>query len=120
MIYATDVKQQSRRFLVVIAAGLAAAVVFAAPIHADMRGNAFLAALTNAGVSYAQPAGTMAMGQSVCPMVVQPDGSFDSITSRMADRNGMSHDVAGVFTLLAIATYCPAVIAPLLPNRTRA
>jgi hypothetical protein len=84
-----------------------------------MAGNAFLSALTNAGVAYAQPTGTVAMGQSVCPMVVQPDGTFDSILSRMADRNGMSHDAAGVFTLLAIATFCPAVIAPLLPNRTR-
>lgn len=82
-------------------------------------GNAFLVALTNAGVSYTQPASTMALGQSVCPMLVLPGGSFDSVVSKMAS-NGMSHDKAGVFTLVAIATYCPALLAPLLPNRFQA
>lgn len=108
------------RFLVVSAGLAAAAATSAAPIRADMMGNAFLVALTNAGVSYTQPASTMALGQSVCPMLVQPGGSFDSVASKMADSNGMSHDKAGVFTLIAIATYCPAVLAPLLPNRLQA
>jgi hypothetical protein len=53
-------------------------------------------------------------------MLVQPDGSFDSVTARMADGTGMSHQVAGAFTLVAIATYCPAILAPLLPNRLQA
>jgi hypothetical protein len=98
----------------------AAAATLAAPIRADMMGNAFLAALTNAGVPYSQPATTTALGQSVCPMLFQPGGTFDSIASKVADNNGMSHDVAGVFTVIAIATYCPAVLAPLLPNRLQA
>ena len=83
-------------------------------------GNAFLAALTNAGVTYSQPASTMALGQSVCPMLVQPGGSFDSVASNMADGNGMSHEAAGVFTIVAIATFCPSVMFPLLPNRLQA
>ena len=98
----------------------AAAATLAAPIRADMMGNAFLAALTNAGVSYSQPATTTALGESVCPMLFQPGGTFDSIASKVADNNGMSHDAAGVFTVIAIATYCPAVLAPLLPNRLQA
>ena len=98
-----------------LTAGLAAAAAaLAAPIRADMMGNAFLAALTNAGVPYSEPAATTALGESVCPMLFQPGGSFDSIAARMADNSGMSHDAAGVFTLIAIATYCPAVLAPLL------
>ena len=96
-------------------AGLTAAL--AAPVHADLMGNAFLRALTNAGVPVAEPDSTMALGQSVCPMLVQPGGSFDSVISAMADGSGMSHDVAGVFTIIAIATYCPAVLAPLLSDR---
>ena len=44
-------------------------------------GNAFLRALTNAGVPFSQPDSTMALGQSVCPMLVQPGGSFDSVVS---------------------------------------
>ena len=76
----------------------AAAATLAAPIRADMMGNAFLAALTNAGVPYSEPATTTALGESVCPMLFQPGGSFDSIASRVADDSGMSHDAAGVFT----------------------
>ena len=96
-------------------AGLTAAL--AAPVHADLVGNAFLRALANAGVPVSQPDSTMALGQSVCPMLVQPGGSFDSVISAMADGSGMSHDAAGVFTIVAIATYCPAVLAPLLSDR---
>jgi hypothetical protein len=96
-------------------AGLTAAL--AAPVHADLMGNAFLRALTNAGVPVLQPDSTTALGQSVCPMLVAPGGSFDSVISAMADSGRMSHDVAGVFTVVAIATYCPAVLAPLLSDR---
>ena len=95
----------------------AAAATLAAPIRADIMGNAFLAALTNAGVPYSEPATTTALGESVCPMLFEPGGSFDSIAARVADNSGMSHDAAGVFTLIAIATYCPAILAPLLSNR---
>jgi len=92
---------------------------WAAPIHADMMGNAFLTALSNAGISYSQPATTMAWGRSVCPMVIG-GGSFDSVAARMSEISGMAHDAAGAFTIVAIATYCPAVIGPLLPNRLQA
>ena len=96
-------------------AGLTAAL--AAPVHADLMGNAFLRALTNAGVPFSQPESTMALGQSVCPMLIAPDGSFDSVVATTAGAAGMSQEAAGVFTIVAIATYCPAVLAPLLSNR---
>ena len=120
VICAPHLRQPALRFLALTTGMAAAAATLAAPIRADMMGNAFLAALTNAGVSYSQPASTMALGQSVCPMLFQPGGSLDSVASTVADNNGMSHDAAGVFTLIAIATYCPAVLAPLLPNRLQA
>jgi uncharacterized protein DUF732 len=102
-------------------AGLAAmAAMWAAPIRADMLGNAFLSALTNAGVPYTQPASTTAAGQSVCPMLFEPGESFDSVVSEMAAGRGMSQKTAGVFTIVAIATYCPAVLAPLLNGRLQA
>lgn len=96
-------------------AGLTAAL--AAPAHADLMGNAFLRALTNAGVPFSQPDTTMALGQSVCPMLITPGGTFDSVVTAMADAAGMSEEAAGAFTIVAIATYCPAVMAPLLTNR---
>jgi hypothetical protein len=101
-----------------VVTGLAVlAAALSAPIRADMVGNAFLSALTNAGISYTQPTGTTAMGQAVCPMLFEPGGSFDEVTSKLAEGNGMSYEVAGRFTIVAIATYCPALIAPLLGNR---
>jgi hypothetical protein len=97
-----------------------AAAGVAAPIRADMMGNAFLTALSNAGVSYSQPASTMALGRSVCPMVFEPNGTFDAISARMAEITGMPREAAAKFTIVAIATYCPALIGPLLPNRLQA
>jgi hypothetical protein len=105
------------RFLALTAGMATEAATLAAPIRADMMNNAFLMALTNAGIRYGQPATAMALGQSVCPMLFQPGGSFDSIEAKVANDSGMSHDMAGAFTLIAIATYCPAVLAPLLSNR---
>ncbi len=110
----------ARRVLRVVGVGAGVAgltAVLAAPVHADLRGNAFLRALTNAGVAVSQPDAAMALGQSVCPMLVRPGGSFDLVIAAVADSYGMSRDAAGVFTVVAIATYCPAVLAPLLTNR---
>jgi sugar/nucleoside kinase (ribokinase family) len=108
------------RFIGLTAALAAVAATMAAPIRADMMGNAFLSALTNAGVAYSTPASALAAGQSVCPLLIQPDGSFDSVVSKMAAGNGLSQKNAGIFTIIAIATYCPYMLAPLLPNRLQA
>ncbi|OBJ09689.1 DUF732 domain-containing protein [Mycobacterium sp. 1465703.0] len=117
VIFATRLRSTVLRMLGVITGLVGLAAILSAPIRADMLGNAFLSALTNAGISYTQPTSTMAMGQSVCPMLFAPGGSFDDVTSKMAEGNGMSYEMAGRFTIVAIATYCPAVIAPLLGNR---
>lgn len=117
MIFATRVRLTVLPILGVITGLVSLAAVMSAPIRADMLGNAFLSALTNAGITYTQPASTTAMGQSVCPMLFEPGGSFDEVTSKMAEGNGLSYEMAGKFTIVAIATYCPAVIAPLLGNR---
>jgi uncharacterized protein DUF732 len=99
-------------------AGMAAPL--AAPVSADMRSNAFLMALSNAGIKYPHPASALALGQSVCPMLISPGESFDSVAAKMADRSGLPYDSAGLFTIVAVATYCPAVIAPLMQNRLTA
>jgi hypothetical protein len=117
VILATCVRLTVARILGVIAGLVALAAILSAPIRADMLGNAFLSALTNAGITYTQPASTVAMGQSVCPMLFEPGGSFDEVTSKVAEGNGMSYEMAGRFTIVAIATYCPAALAPLLGNR---
>jgi hypothetical protein len=107
-------------FVALTATLVAAAATMAPPIRADMAGNAFLSALTNAGIAVTQPATTLAEGQQVCPMLVQPGGSFDSVVSDMATGNGMTEKNAGIFTILAIGAFCPSMIAPLIPDRFKA
>ncbi|WP_197502129.1 DUF732 domain-containing protein [Mycobacterium sp. E2733] len=108
------------RVLILTACVAALAAPLAAPVSADMRGNAFLMALTNAGITYPHPAGALALGQSVCPMIVTPGQSFDSVAAEMSQRSGLGYESAGLFTIVAVANYCPAVIAPLLQNRLTA
>ena len=57
--------------MIAVFAGLiAAASVLAAPAQADPASDAFLAAVTNAGLgSTVDPANVVAVGQSVCPML---------------------------------------------------
>ncbi|SPM42922.1 lprJ, partial [Mycobacterium numidiamassiliense] len=122
VIYAPKIQATTLWFIALTATLAAAAAMLAAPLRADIIrvdiiGNSFLNALTAAGVPYSQPARTTAEGQSVCPMLVQPGGDFDSVVSKMAIGNGMSEKTAGIFTIVAIATYCPAMIAPLIPSR---
>jgi hypothetical protein len=95
-----------------VAVGLAtAAATLAAPARADTVGDSFLAALTNAGVGFDDPAGTVELGQSVCPMLAEPGGSFASVASRMAGNQGIAADMAGLFTSIAISMYCPSMLS---------
>lgn len=108
------------RFLVLAAGVFGVSATVAAPIHADMMGNAFLNALNNAGVPYSQPATAIAMGRSICPKALSKGETFDSIVEEMSEVSGLSNERAAAFTIVAIATYCPALIAPMLPHRLQA
>ena len=55
----------------------------------------------------------MAVGQSICPMIAQPGGSFAAAASGVAHR-GMSPQLAKMFTTIAIQTYCPDEMANIL------
>ena len=109
------------RVLLAAAAGwITVAGTSGAPAHADLIDNSFLAALSNAGISYSAPASVIALGHSVCPILVQPQGTFDSVVDSIVDSTGMSNDLAATFTLIAIAEYCPAMMSPLVPHRLQA
>ncbi len=99
---------------------LVLAATVTAPAHADLIDNSFLAALSNAGIAYNTPASTVALGHSVCPMLVGSQQTFDSVVSDVADNTGMSSDTAGKFALIAIGEYCPGMMAPLLPLHLQA
>jgi hypothetical protein len=94
-----------------LAVGLTAATTtFAAPAHADTIDDAFLNALTNGGLAYNNPASTVALGESVCPMLVEPGKSFASVYSRVAN-NGIPPEMAAFFTGIAISMYCPQMMS---------
>ena len=89
---------------------ITAAALWAAPARADTIDDAFLAALDNAGLSYNDPANAVALGQTVCPMLVEPGKSLASVASRIGN-NGISPDMAAFFTGIAISMYCPSMMA---------
>ena len=60
-----------------VAVGLTAfAATVAAPAQADPIDDAFLSALTNGGVGIGNPVDTVRLGESVCPMLVEPGKSL--------------------------------------------
>jgi hypothetical protein len=94
-----------------LSVGVAAAATFvAAPAPADSGSDAFLSALNSAGVGYGDPADAVDMGQSVCPMLSEPGGSFAKTASTLTGRGGLQADLAGLFTSIAIANYCPQMM----------
>lgn len=90
---------------------VAAGVAWAAPAHADQADDAFLSALTNAGVGTADPANAAALGQQVCPMLAQPGQSAADVAAKVADAGGMSLGPATMFTGIAISLFCPAAVS---------
>ena len=97
--------------VVVVSVGVLTAVEVGAPAaQADPMGDAFLSALNNAGVNYGDPGSAVALGQSICPLLAQPGGSFASAASSIAN-NGISPDMASLFTSIAISMYCPSMVA---------
>ena len=97
--------------LLAVAAGLLTAVAaFAAPAEADPADDNFIDALNHAGVEFGEPGNAMAVGQSICPMLAQPGGSFAAAVARVSHR-GMSPQMAQMFTTIAIQMYCPEEMA---------
>jgi Protein of unknown function (DUF732) len=89
---------------------ITAATVFSARSEADQNDDNFIDALSHAGIEYGEPGNAMAVGQSICPMLAQPGGSFAAAASGVAHR-GMSPQMAQLFTTIAIQTYCPEEMA---------
>lgn len=93
-------------------AGLtAAAALLASPAQADSSTDAFLDAVTGAGLGGStDPSNLVAVGQSVCPMLSDPGQNAADVAAKVADTTGMSLGGANMFTGLAISFLCPRVI----------
>ncbi|KZS62098.1 DUF732 domain-containing protein [Mycobacterium ostraviense] len=85
-----------------------AAAAFAAPAQAGPIDDAFIGALSQAGVNYGDAGNAVALGQSVCSTLSRPGGSFNSAAATVvAAGTGMPKPMAQIFTSIAISTYCP-------------
>ena len=95
--------------LITVFAGLAAtASLLAAPAQADPSTDAFLNAVSGAGLGGAtDPSNLVAVGQSVCPMLSEPGQNAADAAAKVADTTGMSLGGANMFTGLAISFLCP-------------
>ncbi len=113
--------QRSKASQALFAGLIVAAAAGAAPAQADPIDASFLSALDGAGINVGDPASTAELGQSVCSMLEQPAGTVASTVSSLTGSNGgMSPEMAGLFTDIAVATYCPEMVSQLasgqLPN----
>ena len=97
--------------LAAAAALVAGSTALAAPAQADPTGDAFLAALSDAGVCTASPVDAAALGQQVCPMLADPGQTVADVAAKVADAGGMSLGPATMFTGIAISMFCPAAVS---------
>ena len=90
---------------------LTAAGVAASPAQAEPVDDAFLSALTDAGVTAMDPGSATALGQQVCPMLAAPGQTAADVASKVADVGGMSLGPATMFTGVAISMFCPVMMS---------
>jgi hypothetical protein len=90
---------------------LTAAAVTASPAQADPAEDAFLAAVSEAGVVMGDPGSAVALGQQVCPMLSEPGQTAADVSAKVAEVGGMSLGPATMFTGIAISMFCPAMVS---------
>ena len=98
--------------LITLFAGLTAtASLLAAPAQAEPDTDAFLNAVTSAGLGGSTDTSNLvAVGQSVCPMLSESGQNAADVAAKVADTTGMSLGGANMFTGLAISFLCPRVM----------
>lgn len=92
-------------------ASVVALIGMAAPAHADPDDDAFLAALTTAGISYQSPDKVIKAGQKVCDLANSGTSQLD-IVRDIRDLNP-SFTMAGAaqFAQAAASVYCPELLS---------
>lgn len=97
---------------------MGAAASLAAPAQADPGSDAFLGALTSAGLSGIDPATATSVGQSVCPMLSEPGQQMADVAAGVSDALGRPLGPATMFTGIAISMFCPGAVASLANGQT--
>lgn len=103
--------------LITVAAGATMAVVTAAPAQADPADDTFLNTLDRIGLPYDDPTAAVDLGQSVCPALKEPGANAASTAAKIAGRDGIQAALAGLFTGIAISTYCPQTMSSLADGK---
>jgi Protein of unknown function (DUF732) len=103
------------RPLLVSAGVVIAAVASPPPAHADPLGGSMTNTLNNVGIGNNGPISTAlaGIGQSICPMLVQPGATFASAAAQMSGNGGLTPQIAGWVTSMAIQAQCPGVMTSL-------
>jgi hypothetical protein len=86
----------------------AAAVLWPAHSHADV-GTTGSSVLNGVGVGNNGPVSTAiaGVGQSICPMLVQPGSKLASMATQMSGHDGLAPTVAGWVATMVIQSQCP-------------
>jgi len=95
---------------VVVSVGIiVAAVTWATPGRADV-GDSVSTVLNTVGIGNNGPVSSVIaqIGQSICPLLVQPGSNFASSATQMSGNGGLASPIAGFIAGQAIQSQCPA------------
>lgn len=87
-------------------------VLLAIPAHADSDDDAFLAALTRAGISYKNPERAVTAGQKVCDLAKSGTSQLDIVRDIRDLNPGFTMASAAKFAQGAASVYCPERLSP--------
>jgi hypothetical protein len=99
-----------------VAAGVAVAgAMLPAVAHADTPTDPISNALTGVGIGNngSVSAAIAGLGRSICPSLVKPGATLASIASRVSGNTGLSPNMAGMVTTMAIQMECPSFMTSL-------
>ena len=92
--------------------GVSAVIGLAAPAYADPEpapadDAGFLAALQQAGITYASPASAIGSAQAVCTCLDNGESGLELVHDVKAHNPGFTMDAASQFALISAKYYCP-------------
>lgn len=94
-----------------VVTSVAAALVLAAPAHADIDNDQdFLKDLRDSGITYQDPGNAITVGKSVCELLDDGQSSADIVTQLRNKNPGFQGASAAKFTYLSAAHYCPKYV----------
>lgn len=97
--------------VLLLVASVIAVLGAAIPARADADDDAFLAALTKAGISYKSPGRAVTAGQKVCDLASSGTSQLDIVRDIRDLNPGFTMASAAKFAQAAASVYCPDRLA---------